>query len=343
MRRGTLTLVVWVVAGCSAGGGSLSATSPDPPLRQATGRLEPEPGRPVSLPTRVEADRFFLVPVSEDGHELSLCTDTAGGSWLSREAAERAGLSVVTVEGEEGPVEAALLPTFAWDAWIPKLEALGGRVPVTQGARLSFLGANVDGLLGQAWFGDRVWTFDYEAGELLQRADGDLPKHEPASRLPVGFKTDESGKRLSSYPRVDVKIGGATVSMLLATGATARLSPAARGALGDDLPAIRATSFVSAATFDAWRTSHAAWRVLEGADELADGAAMIEVPTVEIAGHSVGPVWFSRRADASFVDWTARAANGKVDGALGGNALRFFRLSLDYPRRLAVFERITGR
>lgn len=342
MRRSLLALT-WLAAGCTSSGGSVGATTPAPEVRAPQSSLTPEPGRPVPLPTRLEADRFFVTPVTEDGHELSLFTDTGGGLLLTREAAARAGLAVVTIEGDEGPTEAALLPALAWDAWIPRVEVFDGRLPVVDASKLAFLGASADGLLGQAWFKDRVWTFDYEAGALLLRAERDLPKHEPASRVPLGFKSDEAGKRLTNYPRIDVKIAGATLPLLLDTGATTNLTPAALAALGDGQPAVRATSFISATTFDAWRASQPSWRVIEGADAIGGGEPMIEVPAVEIAGHSVGPVWFTRRADANFHDWMSRLTDVKIDGALGGNALRFFRVTVDYPRKLAVFERITGR
>ena len=51
--------------------------------------------------------------------------------------------------------------------------------------------------------------------------------------------------------------------------------------------------------FKAWRSAHPDWRVIEDAQD-GTHAAMIEVPSVEIAGHAIGPVWFTWRPDRNF-------------------------------------------
>jgi hypothetical protein len=67
---------------------------------------------------------------------------------------------------------------------------------------------------------------------------------------------------------------------------------------------------------------------------------MIEVPEVRIAGHTVGPVWFTRRPDAAFHDFMARMMDKPSDGAVGGSALRHFqRVTVDWANAVAVFEK----
>jgi hypothetical protein len=78
------------------------------------------------------------------------------------------------------------------------------------------------------------------------------------------------------------------------------------------------------------------WRVIEGGDTLLD-EAMIEARGVSIAGREIGNVWFTRRTDQNF-EWMSGFMDRAVDGAIGGNALRFFRVSVDYPGAVAVFE-----
>jgi hypothetical protein len=139
-----------------------------------------------------------------------------------------------------------------------------------------------------------------------------------------------------------VQIDGATVDLLLDTGAMTKLTAKALAAVGGE-SAVRATSFITETTFEAWKQKHPDWRVVEEADTFGDGAPMIEVPAVTVAGQVVGPVWFTRRADKDFHEFMSQWMDKKVDGALGGNALRFFRVHVDYPRGLAVFDRISGR
>jgi hypothetical protein len=54
---------------------------------------------------------------------------------------------------------------------------------------------------------------------------------------------------------------------------------------------------------------------------------------------SSGPVWFTRRPDPNFHQFMSQFMDRQVEGALGGSALKFFRVTVDYPRAVAVFER----
>lgn len=332
------TVPLLLLAGCSSG--QVTATTPDPvDNRKTSGNLTPRPGQPVPLPAVLVEDRFYLEAMTQDGETLRFFTDTGGGLMLSREAAERIGMGLATIEGDEGPIEAGLLPSFAWDAYIPKLDVFDGRIPVVDAAEVKKIDPDIDGMLGQAWFKERVWTLDYGAGKMDWRAPGDIPEHKPENRAYLGFIKDAEGKRGANFPRIEVKIDGQPVDLLFDTGATVALTPKALAAMGDDRGPRRATSFISATTFEAWRTKHPEWRVIEEADASAGGEPMIEVPEVTVGGFTVGPVFFTRRADNNFHEFVSKWTDKKVDGALGGNALRFFRITLDYPRGFAIFEK----
>jgi peptidoglycan/xylan/chitin deacetylase (PgdA/CDA1 family) len=193
-------------------------------------------------------------------------------------------------------------------------------------------------MLGQQWFADRVWTFDYPNKRLLLRADGDLPEGKAEHRVSLGFKASPSGKRAMHFPRIQVSIDGEAVDLLFDTGASTELTEAALSVLKDRRPAVRATSFITANLFEKWRKRHPEWRVIEGA-EARSNEAMIEVPKVVVAGHTVGPVWFTRRADKNFHEYMSQWMDKRIEGALGGNALYYFRVTVDYPRSVAVFEK----
>jgi hypothetical protein len=193
-------------------------------------------------------------------------------------------------------------------------------------------------MLGQEWFGGRVWTFDYPLRRLLLRATGDVPGQKQEHKVALGFKSDASGKRVLNFPRIQVVIDGETLDLLFDTGATTFLSDTALAALQDKGAADRATSFITASTFEKWRKQHPDWRVIEKAEKTT-GEAMIEVPGVTVAGYRVGPVWFTRRADRNFHEFMSQFMDKRVEGAVGGNALRFFRVTVDYPNAIAIFER----
>jgi len=123
--------------------------------------------------------------------------------------------------------------------------------------------------------------------------------------------------------------------MLFDTGATTTLTAATFAALGGLAPD-RATSFITNAVFTAWHKAHPDWRVLEAA-EAGSGEAMIQVPEVEIAGFTVGPVWFTRRRDGNFHQYMSQWMDKRVEGAVGGNILSHFRITVDYPKAEATF------
>jgi hypothetical protein len=78
--------------------------------------------------------------------------------------------------------------------------------------------------------------------------------------------------------------------------------------------------------------------VIQHAEEstLAD---MIEVPEISVAGLTAGPMWFTARADANFTKYMSQWMDLPIVGALGGSALQYFRVTLDYPNRRATFVR----
>ena len=88
--------------------------------------------------------------------------------------------------------------------------------------------------------------------------------------------------------------------------------------------------------FEGWRKAHPDWPYIEKGDA---GAAMIQVPAVDVVGFRTGPAWFSVRPDKAFHEYMAQWMDRPVDGALGGETFRDFRITVDYPAETAVFER----
>ena len=166
---------------------------------------------------------------------------------------------------------------------------------------------------------------------------------EGATTVPLGFRTDSTGKRVLSFPRIIAVVDGDTLQLLFDTGATGFLSPQAVAALGDSAPSVRATSFITSEVLTRWRQRHPDWRVLDNADQTIPGMRMIEVPRITVAGSTVGPVWFTERPDRNFHEFMSQFMDRRVDGALGGNAFRFFRITVDYPAAVAHFMPATPR
>ncbi|MGE4071431.1 MAG: hypothetical protein AB7E72_09680 [Lysobacterales bacterium] len=301
---------------------------------------------PVALPVDFRCDRFYVEPQTANGAILRLYTDTGGGLWLSKAAVQRLELDVVSLSEGDREMQFAALPKFAPGKGIPALDpdsdprsgpAKGRLVVMPQDPPADF----GDGMLGQDWFAGRRWTFDYANGQLLV---GAAPIDEKQAHVvPLGFPKDESGRRKANFPSIVATVEGVELPFLFDTGATISSSAEAALAIGVEGASECATSFIVASVFEAWRQAHPDWRVVENADVrggASKGEAMIEVPEVTIAGHTVGPVWFTRRADPNFHEYMSSFMDRKVDGALGGSLLRWFVVDVDYPGALARFTRI---
>ena len=299
------------------------------------------PGKPLSLPVSYEEHRFYVQPVTKDGVTLKFYTDTGGGLFILREVAERLHCSINNVGGEgANAFYLTSLPAFKPEAAVPLPLSREGRLPVWAPSAKERDTESPDyaGMLGQEWFAGRVWTFDYPHHQLFMRASGDLPKQDAAHRVTLGFKSDETGKRALNFPRIQVTIDGESLDLLFDTGAMTKLSDTALNALKDQRAAVRATSFITTSIFEKWRKAHPDWRVIESAD-LPLNEPMIEVPAVTLGGYTVGPVWFTRRADKNFHEFMSRFMDKRVEGAIGGNALRHFQVTVDYPQAIAIFEK----
>lgn len=279
------------------------------------------------LDARFVADRIFVhLPVARSADTLRLYTDTGGGLFLLGRAADRIGA------GDSAGVRPSAV---AADSTFPDpLGAADGRLPVFRPE--NDRGSDFDGMLGQAWFADRVWRIDY-AAETLELLEEGLVDPDPGARVPLAFRTDSTGARVLSFPRMRVVVEGDSLDMLLDTGATLVLTDSSRVRF-EEGPDERATSFITTEVFDRWRQEHPEWRVVPHGDGTVEGMALIEVPEVVIGGVGIGPVWFTQRPDAAFHEYMAQFMDRPLDGALGGNAFRFFTLTIDYPGGSAYFS-----
>jgi hypothetical protein len=329
-----LSLVAVLMLACTRGAPPPAAPSVDAPTQSEPAQGDPAPAG-LRLPTRFAADRVFLELRTADGQPLRLYTDTGGGLYLHDHVVARLQLTIEEIQGDAGPIEVVTLPALDPATPMPAVQVFDGRLPVAREA--PFGDVFGDGMLGQAWFRDRVWTFDYRA-QTLTLHPGPVGCDD-GSVVPLGFPVQD-GRRVGHYPRVQVEIDGRVLDLLFDTGATVLLTEPGAAALADDGPPERATSFIVRSIFDGWRRDHPDWRVIESADRMANDP-MIEVPVVRIGELGVGPVWFTARADPNFHEYMSQWMDRRVDGALGGSALRYLEVTVDYPAA-AVCARAPG-
>ena len=265
------------------------------------------------------------------GGTLQLLTNTTGGAFICESAMHEHALPGVTDDSGNFFVkmnevlELGALPTLKRNAALV--------MPDGQ----TDLGKGTHGMLGQSWLGQYCWTFDFRSQKLSCHAPALSPL--ASSTVQIDFKESASGHRISSLPRIFVEIDGEQFPVLLDTGAKLYPTSEAAKALGGKADGPVATSFIIESVFDQWVQLHPDWKVVKRADEQLGNVKMIEVPAIKIAGHKVGPVWFCSRPDANYVQYYSRLCGSEVEGAIGGNALQYFSLTIDYPNKLARFDR----
>lgn len=289
------------------------------------------------LPTEFIENRFIARPKTDDGTTLLLFTDTGGGTFLTSEACKKANLL-----RSEGMVDGSLrelaeLPTFHDSDWIPPLMINGehAKYPVMD-IDPFFWQQALDGMLGQAWFANRIWTFDYLSKKMIYHAQWESEEGHTAHSVQLGFQEDGNNKRIYHFPRIQAIVDGETIDFLFDTGATLHLSDHGMKELKVEGSRFIGTSFITETIFRKWLTKHPEWRVIEKTEHKT-GLPIIEVPEVFIAGYKVGPVWFTMRPDHNFHEYMSQLMDKKIEGALGGSAFHFFKITVDYPNSRAFF------
>lgn len=289
------------------------------------------------LPTSFEENLIYATPVTADGKVMKLLTDTGGGLFLFDTTVARLGLTDKVRKVAEGGQEFSLtpLPDFRPEASIPP--PMNSMLPVlaTEGEARVMAERGLDGMLGQAWFGNRIWTFDYP-GRRLVLHHAPPAQSTGARSTPLYFQSRE-GRRSSHFPRIEAEIDGQVLDLLFDTGAQSPLTPEAIARVGAG-PELRASSFIVKSVFDRWRTSHPDWPVVEKGEK-GIGGDLIRVANVRVAGFDTGPAWFASRADKNFTEWMAQWMDKPLHGALGASALHPFRVVADYPGSKAWFEK----
>lgn len=299
------------------------------------------------IPTSYEAGHFYAVPETRDGQRLKLLVDTGGGGgsgmyWITAAAAQRLHLKTSTCMLGTDSATVAALPDYKSEHGLPP--PLPGPCGKTLWVNP---GDDVDGQLGAGYLPGRVWTFDYPARQLsveepTWRADAS------AHATPLGFQRNNRGALASGMARIVIRVDDQPLDMLLDTGATAHPTMAGEKASGTPtVNGIGVTSYIVTSQLERWHRAHPDWPiVLQGDDLFGPKSAMrmIQVPQVQIAGWSVGPVWFTERADINFDlhEGMSSYMDKQVTGAVGGNVFQHFVMTLDYPQRTAYFRCVSG-
>ena len=312
------------------------------------GAQRADSARSIAMPVRYDEHRIYVRPVTARGDTLAFILDSGfDDDFLSAVLVDRLHFPVESlVEANRKSLTTARMPVLDPKAAIPDLSSWGEHgdrftvVPLS-GDGLLIARPSDAGVLGSPWLAERVWTFDYPGARLLLWKQGTPSQQSDVPRIRLGFRTDANGRRTTQFARLTFVVDGDSLAAIFDTGATMNLTPAGRAALaamGDSGSPRRAGSFIGRTIFERWRQRHPDWPVIESAED-PTGFPMMQVPSITVAGLKVGPVWFTERPESAFPEYMSRFTDRPVIAALGGSALQFFRVTIDYPNAVAYFER----
>ncbi|MBI1769280.1 MAG: hypothetical protein HYR67_12990 [Bacteroidetes bacterium] len=297
---------------------------------------------PYQIPSQLYNGRFFAKMLGPKNDTLVFMTDTGGGLFVLDSVLTAYGIPSEEREFDNQKGKIVQFTSLCNDEKFPKPNINGEQIMFSMPHGSPFLNFKTPeaGMLGQHWFKDQIWEFDY----LKKKLTVGMPFHGSSTDSDVvklGFVVDTFGKREINFPRVQIIVDSDTLDMLFDTGATVLLTDSARMQLQTS-DKTRATSFIIGSIMDKWKKKHSDWRIITHADQfpIKNGGLpdMIEVPSIKIGGHTVGPVWFTSRPDKNFTEWMSQWMDKKIVGAVGGSAFQYFKITVDYPNALAKFE-----
>lgn len=305
----------------------------------------------TEVPTVYEAGHFYATPVLADGTRLRLLVDTGGGGGAGWFVLQRSTVARLHLATADCALDGETLHTVASLSYREGHALPASNATPCPGPALIISGwqpEGDDGQLGAGYLPRHVWTFDYPAQKLwLESANWQAAPG--MHRVALGMLRTDKGEPQTGLLRIPVQVDGETIDLLLDTGATAHPTEAGKIA-GTPVTAngIGVTSYITRTQLERWHRTHPDWRVVEKGDDLlpSQGATrLIEVPRLVVAGWELGPVWFTERPDANFANRPGNVGSfvdQPIQGALGANVFRHFRMTLDYPRATAWFACVSG-
>jgi hypothetical protein len=272
----------------------------------------------------------FLIPSSaEPGLKLRL--DTGGYDLVSAAAAQRMHLKEGTVHLTSGDRSTYELPQ-------PSALSSDALLQARAGALESTFVEPVDGTLSFGRFATQTLTIDFPK-KIVALGEAHAGGDRVTMNVGLGPRP-APGLVPTAYALVPVTIDGERIMMLLDTGSDVAIDAAGRNRF-DDTSATRSLPLIPTALFERLHARHADWTVLTGAAHMAETKAavtLLRIPEFTIGTHRAPPTWFAVREDAETYTNLTRMFSTKVEGDLGGEALRAWRITIDIPHEALIID-----
>jgi hypothetical protein len=272
----------------------------------------------------------FVFPSSSEP-SLKLRLDTGGYDLVSAAAAHRMHLKEGTVHLTSGDRSTFELPQ-------PSALSSDALLQARPGALESTFVEPVDGTLSFGRFATQPLTIDFPKKTVT------LGESHPGGdrvTMTVGLgPRPAAGLAPTAFALVPVTIGGERIMMLLDTGADVAIDAAHRNRF-DDAAATRSLPLIPTSLFERLHARHPGWNVLNGAAHMAEtksAVTLLRLPEFLIGTHRAPPTWFAVREDKETYTNLTRMFKTNVEGDLGGEALRAWRITIDVPHEALIID-----
>jgi hypothetical protein len=293
----------------------------------------------IPLPAVFEGNAVVLTPqTAANGATVRILADSGGYDLIEPSAVTRLALDSTPLKLGSADRATVAFPAFRSNASFP---APSTRWLVARpNVFATTFALAVDATLGPSWFADRLVQVDYP-GRRVAVLDA-----APAGATAVPLVVARGRPAAVELPPemlalVDVAIAGETLTMLLDTGATARIDATLRDRMPDAAP-VRQVSFADAALVARWHAAHPDWDYAAAGAQVPEddgfhSTALIRVPALAVGGRTARPTWFLARPDDNLAQLTKRLGR-TISGDLGGDALRAWRVTFDLAHERLLLE-----
>ena len=272
----------------------------------------------------------FVFPSSSEP-SLKLRLDTGGYDLVTAAAARRLHLKESTVHLTGGDRSTYELPQ-------PSALSADALLQARAGALESTFIEPVDGTLSFGRFAAQTLTIDFPKKAVTL---GEAHPGGDRVTMTVGLGSRPApGLAPTAFALVPVTIDGELIMMLLDTGADVAIDAANRNRF-DDAAATRSLPLITTDLYARLHARHTGWSVLTGAARMAESkgpVTLLRVPEFRIGTHRAPPTWFAVRDDAETYTNLTRMFKTKVEGDLGGEAFRAWRITIDVPHEALIID-----
>lgn len=285
------------------------------------------------LPSKMIDNRYILQLETQDQNTLNFFTDTGGGfDIIWKSAFDKLELPAVETE-----IRGRKLQAVEWEAL--ELKKTFKTFKMFNGELIVFPAPEMipesDGFLGGSFFlKGAIWQFDY-INKNIGTLDTVNWSKRRTNQIPMKIQKNANGDITGIHPALDVIIENDTLKMLFDTGATLLPTEKGREYLKPEGLETYSGSYLSTKKIEELHAQHPDWTFVEKASAFGGGANMIRVPKVKIGKYHAEMVWFVERPKSNFI----RIDGENLDGAIGGNLMKDFKVIADYKANVFEFEK----